>query len=108
MNNNLNEKVEKKMDKKIKEVLAERGSNYGPFSGHAAAAQDIKAVIREALSQNPNYQQMGYDKRAILDEGLDMIAHKIGRIVNGDPCYSDSWVDIAGYATITDKFLNDY
>jgi hypothetical protein len=29
-----------------------------------------------------------------------MIAHKIGRIVNGDPDHVDSWVDIAGYAQL--------
>jgi hypothetical protein len=33
-------------------------------------------------------------------EALDMIFHKIGRIVNGDPDYADSWIDIAGYATL--------
>ena len=33
-------------------------------------------------------------------EALEMIAHKIARIVNGDPNYADSWVDIAGYATL--------
>lgn len=29
-----------------------------------------------------------------------MIAHKLGRIINGDPNYSDSWHDIAGYAKL--------
>lgn len=29
-----------------------------------------------------------------------MIAHKIGRILNGDPNYRDSWDDIAGYAKL--------
>lgn len=33
-------------------------------------------------------------------EALEMIAHKIGRILNGDPNYDDSWVDIAGYAKL--------
>jgi hypothetical protein len=33
-------------------------------------------------------------------EALDMICHKIGRIVNGDPDYADSWIDIAGYAKL--------
>ena len=33
-------------------------------------------------------------------EGLEMIAHKISRILNGDPNYDDSWVDIAGYAQL--------
>ena len=35
-----------------------------------------------------------------MREALFMIAHKIGRIVNGDPWYADSWVDIAGYAKL--------
>lgn len=29
-----------------------------------------------------------------------MIFHKIARILNGDPNYADSWVDIAGYAKL--------
>jgi hypothetical protein len=29
-----------------------------------------------------------------------MVVHKIGRILNGDPHYADSWVDIAGYAKL--------
>lgn len=33
-------------------------------------------------------------------EALDMIAHKLGRILNGDPDYADSWADIAGYARL--------
>ena len=33
-------------------------------------------------------------------EALDMIAHKIARILNGDPNHHDHWHDIAGYATL--------
>jgi hypothetical protein len=40
-------------------------------------------------------------------EALDMIAHKIARIINGDPDYADSWVDIAGYATLVSERLKD-
>lgn len=36
-----------------------------------------------------------------------MIAHKIARILNGDPDYDDSWVDIAGYATLVVKKLKN-
>ena len=39
-------------------------------------------------------------------EALDMIQHKIGRILNGDPTYDDSWKDIAGYATLIVNELN--
>ena len=33
-------------------------------------------------------------------EALEMIVHKIGRIVNGNPDKVDHWVDIAGYAKL--------
>ena len=33
-------------------------------------------------------------------EALEMVAHKIGRILNGDPNYHDSWHDIVGYAKL--------
>ena len=29
-----------------------------------------------------------------------MMQHKIGRILNGDPAYLDSWVDIVGYTQL--------
>jgi len=35
-----------------------------------------------------------------------MILHKIARIVNGDPDYTDSWHDIAGYAKLVEDRLN--
>ena len=34
-----------------------------------------------------------------------MIAHKIGRILAGDPNHIDHWLDIAGYATLVAKEL---
>ena len=39
-------------------------------------------------------------------EALEMIAHKIARILNGDPDYADSWHDIAGYAQLVADRLN--
>jgi len=36
-------------------------------------------------------------------EALEMIQHKIARILNGDPNYADSWQDIAGYAQLIVK-----
>lgn len=75
-------------------VLAERGSRYGVFKDHAHITQDLKnAIALHLLSRN---KRLASDQQ----EALDMIAHKIGRIVNGDPDYADSWVDIAGYAKL--------
>lgn len=42
-----------------------------------------------------------------MAEALFMIAHKIGRIVNGDPWHVDSWIDIAGYAKLVADRLED-
>jgi hypothetical protein len=48
------------------------------------------------MRDTPNWKRLApYQK-----EALEMKAHKIGRILNGDPDYSDSWIDIAGYAQL--------
>ena len=72
-------------------VLAERGARYGSFENHAAISQRLKSVLWES-----NYQRMEPDQV----EALEMICHKMARILNGDPNYADSWVDIAGYAKL--------
>ena len=88
------------MAEDIDAVLTERGSRYGEFKDHARITQAIKYEIR----QGPSFGKMEDD----MVEALDMIAHKIGRIVNGDPRYADSWVDIAGYAKlVADRLTND-
>lgn len=88
------------MAEDIDAVLTERGSRYGEFKDHAHITQAIKYEIR----QGPSFVKMEDD----MVEALDMIAHKIGRIVNGDPRYADSWVDIAGYAKlVADRLTND-
>lgn len=79
-------------DGTINYVLAERGERYGEFVGHAAIAQEIKRTMR----YTSNWPAMDDDAK----EALEMIAHKIARILNGDPTYADSWVDIAGYAKL--------
>ena len=76
----------------IDAVLDERGGRYGVFSEHARITQELKHAMRTG----PSWSKLTDDQV----EALDMIAHKIGRIVNGDPNYADSWVDIAGYAKL--------
>jgi len=74
----------------ITEILDERGKRYGKFKDHAEISQRLKYVVR--------------DRRDVLlddqREALEMICHKIARILNGDPNYADSWIDIAGYAQL--------
>lgn len=76
----------------ISSVLAERGTRYGSFEGHAKIAQSLKLV----MTNTPKWGTLSPDQA----EALEMVAHKVARILNGDPNYADSWVDIAGYATL--------
>jgi hypothetical protein len=79
------------------EMLAQRGARYGKFADHARIAQDLKDVMQA----EPKWERMAPDQK----EALEMVAHKIARILNGDPNYSDNWVDIAGYATLISQRL---
>lgn len=81
-------------------TLAERGKRYGAFTDHAAVAQRIKEVFY-GYERSTKWYSLTPDQR----EGLEMIAHKIARILTGDPNYSDSWHDIAGYAKLVDDRL---
>jgi hypothetical protein len=78
----------------IKETLNERGKRYGSFSGHARVSQRLKTILDEELEIRSKLLSM------VQEEALDMIFHKIGRIVNGDANYIDSWRDIVGYAQL--------
>ena len=75
-------------------TLADRGKRYGAFDTHAEVTQYLKGVMH----RSPKWLDLSHDKK----EALDMIAHKIGRILNGDPNYADSWHDIAGYAKLAE------
>ncbi len=81
----------------IEAILKERGNRYGPFDGHARITQNIKSAMNDG-----NWNDLSSSHK----EALEMIAHKIGRILNGDPNYDDSWVDIAGYAQLVVNQLN--
>lgn len=76
----------------IDDVLTARASRYGTFLSHAEITQHLKSVI------------FGYKAKGAYEddqvEALEMICHKLGRIINGDANYADSWVDIAGYAKL--------
>jgi hypothetical protein len=79
----------------ITDILTERGKEYGLFKDHAVITQHIKDIMRTSPSSNW-FLKLDEDQR----EALEMIAHKIGRILNGNPNNVDSWADIAGYAKL--------
>ena len=81
-------------DTNVDAILDARGSRYGNFLDHARITQRLKEVAHGFAAH--------HGKTFDVDqaEALDMIFHKIGRILNGDPNYADSWIDIAGYAKL--------
>ena len=81
----------------VNDTLEERGKRYGSFEGHAQITQGLKNV----MYVSPQWPNLTPSMR----EALDMIVHKIGRILNGDPAYADSWHDIAGYAMLVEQEL---
>lgn len=77
----------------LPDILAARKSTHGEYADHASFTQQIKDICHASR----NWQRMNSHQR----ETLEMIAHKIGRILAGDPNFDDHWRDIAGYATLT-------
>ena len=76
---------------RVRRLLTERGERYGDFANLAGISQALKSFLQAHASGS-----LAPDQR----EALEMIAGKIARILNGDPNYADSWLDIAGYAKL--------
>lgn len=77
----------------IRATLDERARTHGDYNGHAAVTQMLKQIMRAA----PKWGELKYHEQ----ETLEMVAHKISRILTGDPHFHDHWHDIAGYATLS-------
>ena len=75
-------------------TLDARAVDYGKFIEGAEVMQMLKRVVQAAL--NNRDKTLAHDQA----EAMDMIIHKIGRIVNGNPDVVDHWLDIAGYAKL--------
>lgn len=93
----------------ITRLLEERGKQHGAFSDHARTTQRLKRVIADELQArvaglSPRLCSKLTDMQA---EALDMIVHKIGRIIAGDPNHVDHWDDIAGYSTLVANELRE-
>jgi len=81
----------------IDDILSARLKTYGSFDDHSSISQGIKQV----MFNTDKWQDLPDDQK----EALEMIAHKIARILNGDSNYKDSWTDIIGYTTLIEKKL---
>lgn len=77
----------------IDAVLTERRGTHGDYQEHAAITQQLEDIMRAS----GNWNRLEFHEK----ETLHMIAHKIGRILAGDPHFHDHWVDMAGYAKLS-------
>jgi recombinational DNA repair protein RecT len=80
------------MTQSLENILQQRRSTHGDFKDHAQVTQEIK----RAMFRSKNWEKLTCWQR----EALEMEAHKIGRILSGDPNYKDHWDDMAGYAKL--------
>lgn len=81
----------------IDELLRKRGTTHGDFSEHARITQNLKAMAANGV----NWKQSKLT--STQREAIDMILHKLGRIIAGDPNHRDHWDDIAGYARLASE-----
>ena len=79
----------------IDKIQEERKNTYGEFAEQARISQNIK----NAMKDSPNWDNL----EPHMKESLEMNAHKIARILNGDRYHYDSWIDAASYLDLSAK-----
>jgi hypothetical protein len=79
----------------IAQTLKARKKTHGDYAETADVIQSLKADMRNS----PNWDKL----TATQKETLEMVQHKVGRVLCGDPDASDHWHDIAGYSTLQEK-----
>lgn len=85
------------MSQDVQATLGLRQSSHGDFMHNGRIMQQLKNDARATT---------GWAKlQPHQAEALDMILHKIGRILCGNPDFADHWHDIAGYATLIENII---
>ena len=75
----------------IKEVIKQREDAYGSFECVARVSQELKGIMYESLVN---------EKDNVEYEALEMMLHKIARIICSKHVLLDEYRDIAGYAIL--------
>jgi len=88
------EAYERETGTDVDETLDNRAQDYGKFIEGAEIMQMLKRIVHNYIEARGT--KLAFDQR----EAIDMIIHKLGRIINGNPDKVDTWVDIAGYAKL--------
>ena len=74
----------------LENILRQRKEVHGDITEQAQVSQILKGMMQST----PNWDNLTSRQK----ECLEMIQHKIARILVGVPDYIDHWDDIAGYA----------
>lgn len=77
----------------IENILSTREKTHGEFEHNSLFIQDCKDIARA----NPAYWE---HLPPTVRESIDMILHKLGRVIYGDYEFKDHWLDIQGYAQL--------
>jgi hypothetical protein len=80
----------------IEDILKEREKSHGNFLRVSETSQKLKfEALMATSSKIESYKR----------ESIEMILHKIARIICGDSNHLDSWQDIEGYARLVSNEL---
>lgn len=82
----------------IQETLSERNLTHGSFIDNSRYSQFFKKIYNEACEERAKRMQPAL--RLEQREALEMIFHKIARILAGNNNEPDHWKDISGYSML--------
>ena len=97
--------IQERTDMDGNDLLKEREKTHGNFFYNSLYSQSLKMIMKSSK----NWEGLSEFKK----ESLEMIVHKIGRILAGDSNVKDHWDDISGYALLVsnrieqDKIASD-
>jgi len=72
-------------------ILEERGNRYGEFDDLAEISQALKDTWY--MKANLNFKE----PTDAMNEAMEMVLHKLSRMINGDRYYEDNIIDIQNY-----------
>lgn len=101
MHNVINDELEATELKPEAALTQERGKTHGRFCDHASYTQSLKRVMYRAEAERRARKQVPLND--MQRESLEMVFHKVGRILAGEADFQDHWDDIAGYAHLPGK-----
>ncbi|WP_104748584.1 hypothetical protein [Helicobacter cetorum] len=84
----------------INQILDEREEKYGDYETMAMLDTELK----EALRTHPNFIALPNEIKC----SLEMILHKVARVVNGDYMHKDNFIDIKGYSELALRSIARY